>query len=397
MKAASTHTVLRLCVLSCLFLLLFTFTRATAKMAFSPSRLGVLTTTEQGRRNRYTKQRDSSSSSGGAPDPRAEDQSLQFMWSLYRKAADADGRPKQHKLFGSNTVRLIRANTTRKHFHSSTNDLLYTYIVQFELEHLPPNKLLRASFVHLKSPVAPYPSVKCEARVSSTQPASDSDAVVLGPQSRWAESDVTSFVSEFKGGKLVLFVQYKCLKARLVRSTVLRHKAQRKRLPPQNHVRAPALLLFLEEEGHPMEWAKYVKAPSHPGSRARRSKEPGSIVSDIPNYKRAKNRVAKNQCKLHSYRVTFRDLGWDHWIIAPHMYNPHYCMGDCPRVLHYGYNSPNHAIVQTFISELGVADIPLPSCVPYKYKPISVLMIEKNGSIVYKEYEDMVAESCTCR
>ncbi|KAI4895746.1 hypothetical protein NFI96_024047 [Prochilodus magdalenae] len=364
-------------------------------MAFSPSRLGVLTTTEQSRRNRPTKHR--SSNASGLPEGQAEDQSLQFMRSLYRKAAEADGRPKQPKLFGSNTVRLIRASTTRKHFHSSNNDLLYSYTVQYELENLPLNKLLRASFLHLRSSVAPYPPVKCEARVSSSQPTRDKDVVVLDLQSLWTVTDVTSYVSQFKGGKLVLHVHYKCLEVGRARSAVVRRKAQRKHLLPQNHLRAPALLLFLEEEGHPMEWAKYVKAPSRSGSRSRRSKEPGSIVSDIPNYKQGKISATKNQCKLHSYRVTFRDLGWDHWIIAPHMYNPRYCMGDCPRILHYGLKSPNHAIVQTFISELGVADIPLPSCVPYKYKPISVLMMEKNGSIVYKEYEDMVAESCTCR
>lgn len=276
-------------------------------------------------------------------------------------------------------------------------DLLYTYTVQYELENLPLSKLNRASFVHLRSPVASYPPFMCEARISSLQHANDTDVVILGPQSMWTESDVTSHLFLLKGSLFVLYVQYKCWESSPVNS-VVRYRTLKRHFPPQNHLRAPALLLFLEEEeGHPMEWAKYVKATSHTGSRSRRSKEPGSISSDIPNYKWAKNSVAKNQCKLHSYRVTFRDLGWDHWIIAPPMYNPRYCMGDCPRILHYGYNSPNHAIVQTVISELGVADIPLPSCVPYKYKPISVLMMEKNGSIVYKEYEDMIAESCTCR
>ncbi|KAL7875973.1 hypothetical protein AOLI_G00109360 [Acnodon oligacanthus] len=395
MQAAGSHSFLRLCVLSCFFLLLSTFSGAADKMAFSPSRLGVPTSTEQGRRNRHTEHR--SPDTGGLPVRPAEDQSLQFMWSLYRRAANADGGPKQRKLFGSNTVRLIRAFTARKHFHFSQNDLLYSYIVQYELENLPLNKLLRASFVHLRSAVAPYPPVRCTASVSSSQPANDTVVVTLGPQSLWTVSDITSYVSQFKGSKLALVVRYKCLQVGSIQSAVVRHRAQKKRLPPQNHIRAPALLLFLEEEGHPMEWAKYVKAPSRSGSRSRPSRESGSIVADIPNYKQGKNSVAKNQCKLHSYRVTFRDLGWDHWIIAPHMYNPRYCMGDCPRILHYGLNSPNHAIVQTFISELGVADIPLPSCVPYKYKPISVLMMEKNGSIVYKEYEDMVAESCTCR
>ncbi|XP_062849295.1 bone morphogenetic protein 15 [Trichomycterus rosablanca] len=389
MKAASCHNLLRLCVLSCFFLLLPA--SWADKMAFPPSHLGVLAT-EQSRRKSHQKQRNPNNTA--LLEKQKEDQSLQFMWSLYRKAADLDGRPKQRKMFGSNTVRLIRASTTGKHFHSSNHDLLYSYTVQYELENLPLNKLIRASFIHLRAPVAPYSSIKCEARVSSPEHTNDTN-VILGPQSLWTESDVTPHVSLFKGRQFVVYVQYKCLKAERVRSEARRRT--HRRFPPQNHLRAPALLLFLEEEGHPMDWTKHVKAPSHIGLRSRRSKETGSIVSDIPNYRRAKNSVGKNQCKLHSYRVTFRDIGWDHWIIAPPMYNPRYCMGDCPRILYYGYNSPNHAIVQTFISELGVADIPLPSCVPYKYKPISVLMMEKNGSIVYKEYEDMIAESCTCR
>nr|XP_025041226.1 bone morphogenetic protein 15-like [Pelodiscus sinensis] len=62
-----------------------------------------------------------------------------------------------------------------------------------------------------------------------------------------------------------------------------------------------------------------------------------------------------------------------------------------------GYHAPNHAVVQNFVSQLVDQRVPRPSCVPYKYSPISVLMLEPGGSILYKEYEDMIAESCTCR
>lgn len=271
-------------------------------------------------------------------------------------------------------------------------DLQYTYKVKYELTNLSLSKLVKASFMHLRSPVSSHLPFICEARVTPSQNFSEGDDhITMGPRSLWTESDVTNHVSQSKGDHVFLFAHYRCTKTD--------HKGfiERKHLPPQNHLRAPVLLLFLEENKQPMEWAKYFTPLSRPSTRTRRSREPGSIVSDIPNYKQGPNSVAKNQCKLHSYRVAFKDLGWDHWIIAPHKYNPRYCMGDCPRILHYGYNSPNHAIMQTFISDLGVADIPLPSCVPYKYKPISVLMMERNGNIVYKEYEDMIADSCTCR
>lgn len=41
-------------------------------------------------------------------DEQKADQNLQFMLSLYQSAAGPDGRPKQHRKFGSNTVRLLK-------------------------------------------------------------------------------------------------------------------------------------------------------------------------------------------------------------------------------------------------------------------------------------------------
>uniref|UniRef100_A0A8C1G638 Bone morphogenetic protein 15 n=1 Tax=Cyprinus carpio TaxID=7962 RepID=A0A8C1G638_CYPCA len=384
MKATSSHDCLRLCVLSCLFVLHIS-TRVAGNMA-SPTHFGVAST--EVHRNRHPKQRNSYF----RPflESQTEDEAMRLMVSLYRIAADADGRPKQHKLFGSNTVRLLQASTTEKHFIPTSRDLQYTYTVKYELKNLLLDKLVRASFMHLRSPVSSHLPYICEARVTSIQELPAGDPVIMGPRSLWTESDVTSHVSESKDGHVSLFAHYRCIKQEHARS--ITHP---KHFPPQHHLQAPVLLLFLEENKQPVEWGNHFTPLSRP--RTRRSKESGSIVSDIPNYKQGSNSVAKNQCKLHPYRVAFKDLGWDHWIIAPHKYNPRYCMGDCPRILHYGYNSPNHAIMQTLISELGVADIPLPSCVPYKYKPVSVLMMERNGNIVYKEYEDMIADSCTCR
>lgn len=107
MKATSSHNCLRLCILLCLFVLHIS-TREVANMA-SPSHFGVTS-----RRNRHQKQRD--------PyyrphvENQSEDESMRLMLHLYRTAADPDGKPKRHKLFGSNTVRLLQASATEKHF-----------------------------------------------------------------------------------------------------------------------------------------------------------------------------------------------------------------------------------------------------------------------------------------
>ncbi|XP_034961280.1 growth/differentiation factor 9 isoform X1 [Zootoca vivipara] len=105
----------------------------------------------------------------------------------------------------------------------------------------------------------------------------------------------------------------------------------------------------------------------------------------------------QNECKLHDFRLQFSQLGWDSWIIAPHRYNPRYCKGDCPRVLRHRYGSPVHSMVQNLIHEKINPSVPRPSCIPAEYSPLSVLKVEPDGSIVYKEYADMIATKCTCR
>lgn len=105
----------------------------------------------------------------------------------------------------------------------------------------------------------------------------------------------------------------------------------------------------------------------------------------------------QNECELHSFRLSFSQLKWDKWIIAPHRYSPQYCKGDCPRAVGHRYGSPVHTMVQNIIYEKLDSSVPRPSCVPAEYSPLSVLTIEPDGSIVYKEYEDMIATKCTCR
>lgn len=107
--------------------------------------------------------------------------------------------------------------------------------------------------------------------------------------------------------------------------------------------------------------------------------------------------LPQNECELHNFRLSFSQLKWDKWIIAPHRYSPQYCKGDCPRVVGHRYGSPVHTMVQNIIYEKLDPSVPKPSCVPAEYSPLSVLTIEPDGSIVYKEYEDMIATKCTCR
>lgn len=73
-------------------------------------------------------------------DEQKADQNLQFMMSLYQSAAEPDGRPKQRRKFGSNTVRLLKPSASsvsylpastgefNPHSHMLTRDIGIDYM-----------------------------------------------------------------------------------------------------------------------------------------------------------------------------------------------------------------------------------------------------------------------------
>lgn len=104
--------LLRVSVLTCLiYLLCCTCTGASAGRETSSHHL------RRSRRSQQQQQGSSSSRLHHRPltDEQKADQNLQFMLTLYKSAAGPDGRPKQHRKFGSNTVRLLRPVASQVH------------------------------------------------------------------------------------------------------------------------------------------------------------------------------------------------------------------------------------------------------------------------------------------
>ncbi|KAM4612362.1 bone morphogenetic protein 15 [Polymixia lowei] len=470
------HSLLKVCVLSCfVYLLCPTFAGVVAERKMT-SRHHTLKRSRRHQGQYNAKHRNSHHRP--LTSEQKADQNLQFMLSLYRSAAEPDGRPKQHRKFGSNTVRLLRPSASSVHHLPASRDHHYTFTVEYNLDTLPLEQLIRASFIHFRSSssfssssssFSPTTSSaaqavkppRCRAQVTSLGKESQASPlsgglVTLEPHERWTETDITAHVSGHvlrgkthggEEGHLTLTAQYWCSDPGHAEeagdpwwTTWARHSPAREGKGRRRsgdgsvyHLDVPSLLLYLEEAREVKDWMGDLlgageeeendagpRGATRPALRRRRSKDPSpealkdassssssassssssssssaSIISDIPNYRR-KTSVPKNRCKLHSFRLSFDELGWGHYFIAPPVYNPRFCQGDCPRVLHYGYHSPNHAIIQTVINDMGVGEVPAPSCVPYKYMPMSVLVMHKK-KVEYRELEDMVAESCTCR
>ncbi|XP_060631616.2 growth/differentiation factor 6 [Anolis sagrei] len=106
---------------------------------------------------------------------------------------------------------------------------------------------------------------------------------------------------------------------------------------------------------------------------------------------------ARLRCSKKALHVNFKELGWDDWIIAPLEYEAHHCEGACDFPLRSHLEPTNHAIIQTLMNSMDPGATPPSCCVPTKLSPISILYTDAGNNVVYKQYEDMVVESCGCR
>ncbi|XP_062981917.1 growth/differentiation factor 7 [Elgaria multicarinata webbii] len=112
---------------------------------------------------------------------------------------------------------------------------------------------------------------------------------------------------------------------------------------------------------------------------------------------RSPGKRAKSRCSRKALHVDFKELGWDDWIIAPLDYEAYHCEGVCDFPLRSHLEPTNHAIIQTLMNSMDPEATPPSCCVPAKLSPISILYIDSGNNVVYKQYEDMVVETCGCR
>ncbi|KFO18503.1 bone morphogenetic protein 15 [Fukomys damarensis] len=334
--------------------------------------------------------------------PHLEGPPLQYMLELYQRSADSDGHPRENRTIGARMVRLLMpsANIARP-----LRGSWYTRILNFLLgRNRVAYQLVKATVVYRHQLHLAHFNLSCYVELwvpkSPNNPSSVRGSSKLSLMSQtWTEMDLTQHIQQKlwnRKGRRMLRLRFMC-------------QPQNDSEVAEFHGHDPSsvhiafLLLHLNDTHKNAQKAELLPSvleefmEGESSLLSRKTRQVDSVASDVSGPSQEQDASENNQCSLHPYTVSFRQLGWDHWIIAPHHYTPNYCKGTCPRVLHYGLNSPNHAIIQNLINELVNQSIPQPSCVPYKYDAMSVLLIEANGSILYKEHEGMVAQSCTCR
>uniref|UniRef100_A0A673TKB0 Growth differentiation factor 1 n=1 Tax=Suricata suricatta TaxID=37032 RepID=A0A673TKB0_SURSU len=127
----------------------------------------------------------------------------------------------------------------------------------------------------------------------------------------------------------------------------------------------------------------------HPLARPRREAEPA--VGGGPG----------GACRTRRLYVSFREVGWHRWVIAPRGFLANYCQGQCslPAALSGPGGTPplNHAVLRALMHSAAPGAAGLPCCVPARLSPISVLFFDNSDNVVLRHYEDMVVDECGCR
>ncbi|XP_076271007.1 TGF-beta family member glass bottom boat isoform X1 [Rhynchophorus ferrugineus] len=142
----------------------------------------------------------------------------------------------------------------------------------------------------------------------------------------------------------------------------------------------------------------FLKASNNVKPRTTRDVKTRVKKSDITSvYGRNIDQESRSSCKINTLYISFKDLKWQDWIIAPEGYAAYFCHGECNFPLNAHMNASNHAIVQTLVHLMSPTKYPKSCCAPTKLSSISVLYFLDDHNVVLKKYKQMVVKTCGCR
>lgn len=104
-----------------------------------------------------------------------------------------------------------------------------------------------------------------------------------------------------------------------------------------------------------------------------------------------------SQCCRESFYVSFREIGWDTWIIQPTGYYANFCRGLCTHDI--SANKYHHTTVLQRVL-LSATQTPTPNlslcCTPSRLSSISLIFIDEDQVLKQKSLPNMVVEECEC-
>ncbi|XP_027709094.1 growth/differentiation factor 15 [Vombatus ursinus] len=100
-----------------------------------------------------------------------------------------------------------------------------------------------------------------------------------------------------------------------------------------------------------------------------------------------------HRCCAHSRRVSFDELGWADWVLAPRDYEMRFCEGSCP---HNYRPASMHAQLKARLHRVAPAAVGPPCCVPSAYEPMVLMHYGSDGHVELTPFEDLVPKACHC-
>ncbi|XP_055508059.1 bone morphogenetic protein 7b [Leucoraja erinacea] len=164
------------------------------------------------------------------------------------------------------------------------------------------------------------------------------------------------------------------------------------RFGPQN--KQPFMVVFFKATEIHIRSARSAGGKQKNQSRSKSSKGQDSLRATGLTENSSSDQ--QQACMKHELYVSFRDLGWQDWIIAPEGYAAFYCEGECSFPLNSYMNATNHAIVQTLVHLINPENVPKPCCAPTQLNAISVLYFDDSSNVILKKYRNMVVRACGC-
>ncbi|KAK3926772.1 Inhibin beta chain [Frankliniella fusca] len=139
-----------------------------------------------------------------------------------------------------------------------------------------------------------------------------------------------------------------------------------------------------------------------PETTADDRRRPFLVVKTEPPSKRVRRRALAcsgalpGECCKQELYVSFKDLGWDDWIIAPGGYRANYCRGNCS---HYRtpdtYQNYHTHVLEEYRRLNKLVDMQ-PCCAPLRFSSMSLIYFDMDNNIIKRDLPKMVVEECGC-